>query len=301
MRKVLAMVIVLLFSSLACDAFFPECDGYYTKDSDNMTVAQHVLSINEAIRDKSTLGLLFGLSGYNDPTRSETTQFYQVRYKNTVYDRWLFSVQGGSLQYLSKTMPLFSGNAVYTSPSGFRLETSADKNIVETFVCFDNDVSVATLFACADIPVSQKLTAIAGADSRSFSDGNERAGLVAKVILLLPIEGLSLQAWHRQFRDTKNDSIGYFNPETINFQRLLISYRRGLMKGVRLSIKTGPGLQQVNNDSKTNTIYFESGLEKKIRTGLSFTVNYIYTDSFIDNSLLSYKINIINCNIVYSF
>jgi hypothetical protein len=198
-------------------------------------------------------------------------------------------------------MPVYDGNAVYTSSGGFRLETTIDKSIVDTFICFDNDTSVTTLFVSADIPIYQSFMVIAGADSRSFSDGNERTGLLGKGILTLPVDGLSLQVWHRQFRSSKTDTVGYFNPETINFQRFIVAYRRGLVKGIRMSIKAGPGLQQIDSDSRTDTVYFEGGLEKSVRSGLSFKLSYIYTDSFIDNNLLSYKINIINCNFSYFF
>ncbi|MCB4791888.1 MAG: hypothetical protein LHV68_08370 [Elusimicrobia bacterium] len=301
MRKVIVATSILLFLSVMCDAFFPAYEGYYAKDSDNLFVEQHIFSINDALRKHSTLGLLFGYSGYNDSIRSQSTQSYQLKYTNKAYDRWLFSLQGGSLQYLKRSMPLFGGNAVYTTPGGFRFETTVDKTIVDTFICFDNDISVTTLFASLDVPIHKKFVAIAGVDSRSFSDGNERTGLLLKGILFLPPEGLSLQVWHRQFRNTNINAIGYFNPETINFQRYIAAYRRGLVNGVRMSIKAGPGSQQVNNDNRTDTFYFESGLEKIVQEGLSFTIKYIYTDSFIDNNLLSYKINIVVCNLSYLF
>ena len=301
MSKLIVTAFILLFLSSACNAIFPTYEGYYAKDSDNLFVAQHVLSLSEPLKNDSMLGLLFGYSMYNDSIRSESSQLYQLKYSNKVYDRWAFSAQGGSLQYLNKSMPVFSGNAVYTSPDGFRMEATVDKAIVDTIICFDNDVSVVTSFVSADIPVYKWFVAILGADARSFSDRNERTGLLLKSVFILPVDGLSLQAWHRQFRDTNINTIGYFNPETINFQRYIIAYRRGLFNGIRMSIKTGPGFQQVNNDDRTETFYFESGLGKNIEAGLSFTVNYIYTDSFIDNNLLSYKINIVVCNFAYTF
>ena len=81
-----------------------------------------------------------------------------------------------SLQYLDKSMLVFNGNAVYTAPGGFRLETSIDKSILDTFYALDNDISVFTWSESADIPICKKFILITGGDSRSFSDGNERTG-----------------------------------------------------------------------------------------------------------------------------
>jgi hypothetical protein len=301
MKIIILTAISLMCASLAFAELYPEFEGYYTKDSDNMTEAQNVLSVNDLIGKKTAVGLLAGFSNYTDPTRSEFTRSYQLRYTNAALSRWSVTAQAGMLEYLKTSMSVYSGNAVYEHPGGFRLETTIDKSLLDTFAAFDNDISVTTLSSTADFLLTNKITLIAGADSRSFSDGNERLGLIAKGILMLPIEGLSLQVWHRQFRDTKLDPGGYFNPVTINFQRYLLSYRKGLIKHIRLSIKAGPGTQQVNDDQRTNTVYLEAGLEKNIRAGLSFSASYIYTDSYIDNSLLSYKINILSCKFTYIF
>jgi len=301
MKIIILTAIALLCASSAFAEFYPEFEGYYTNDSDNMTEAQNVLSVNDFIGKKTAVGLLAGFSNYSDPTRTENTQSIQLRYTNAALSRWSLSAQAGMLEYLKRSMSVYGGNAVYEHPGGFRLETTVDKSLLDTFAAFDNDISVTTLSSTADFPLSNKITLIAGGDSRSFSDGNERLGLIGKGIFLLPVEGLSLQVWHRQFRDTKLDSDGYFNPVTINFQRYLLSYRKGLIKHIRLSLKAGPGTQQVNDEQRTNTIYLEAGLEKQIRSGLSFSASYIYTDSYIDNSLLSYKINILSCKFTYLF
>src|SRR5664279_2571907 len=269
MKPIFSLTFALLLSSLAYGAYFPEFEGYYTKDTDNMTIAQNILSLNYMEANRSTLGLLAGFSDYYDPARHENTRSYQVRYTDASLKGWSFSAQGGALEYLNRTMSVYAGSAIYSAPGGFRLETNIDKSLLDTFSAFDNDISLTTVSSNADLPLSKNLVLIAGGDLRSFSDGNERLGLIGKGIYMLPIEGLSLQVWHRQFRDTKPDTTGYFNPVTINFQRYLLSYRKGLFNHIRLSVKAGPGTQQVNNDPGTNTFYLEAGLEKALRQGLS--------------------------------
>lgn len=300
MKKMVIAVLALVCASGASRAVETSYDGYLSRDSDSMAIAHHTLALRTPMGPIVTAGASLGFMNYADKTRSENAYEGQMLCE-AAWPRWTAAVRAGILHYLDTSLPVFGASAVYNGPREFRLEASVDRSLVETFPSLDTDVSVTTLFAAADIPMHPRFLLIAGADERDFSDGNRRMGLLAKGIYSLPLEGLSVQVWHRQFGNSARGATGYFNPAAINFQRYIMAYRKGLGKGVRLMVRTGPGSQEYTGAGRTGTFYFEGGVERRVRSGLSCTAQYQYADSAIDNTLLNYDIHIFSGTITYRF
>lgn len=275
-------------------------DGYLSRDSDSMAITRHTLSLRTPLGTAVTAGALAGFMAYADDARSESASTGQILCE-AAWPRWTVALRAGVQNYLEASLPVFGATAVYSGPREFRLEASVDRSLVETFACLDNDVSVTTAFAAADIPLHPRFLLVAGGDERDFSDGNRRWGLVGKGIYFLPIDGLSVQVWHRQFGSSARGATGYFNPAAINFQRYIAAYRKGVGKGVGLMVRAGPGSQAYTDAERTATFYFEGGVEKRARAGFSFTAQYQYTDSAVDNTLLNYDIHIFSGSLTYRF
>ena len=301
MYKYLVACIISIIVAVPGQAVQPEYKGYFSQDNDNTIVQKHLLSLSRETGAASSVGIVAGLGRYSELLRTENTYSFQGRFKVEPAEYWSLAVQGGVLRYGSASLPLFSAAGVYEVPHAVRVEINAEHDVVDTLACLDDHTMASMLGAYADVPLLEHFLLVGGGDVRAFSNGNNRFGLLGKAIVELPVDGLTLQVWHRQFRNSSENTVGYFNPATINFQRYVLSLKKRIYSALRVTVIGGPGSQQVNTDTRTGTVYFEGRLEQNLASGLSFKINYIHSDSSIDNGLLSYKINIWGATFLYAF
>jgi hypothetical protein len=183
----------------------------------------------------------------------------------------------------------------------FRAELYAGEEPVETRLSLSRGITLASAGIGIDIPVIKNVLLVAGGDARRFSDGNERNGIILKGIYETPVEGVSLQVWHRDFRDSEENGNGYFNPRSMDYQRCIVSFRRRIHGAWKAFVQTGPGLQRVNGENATGTFLFQGTVEGPVAGGLALKLGYISADSAYDDSLLGYRYNTLSAGLSCQF
>lgn len=301
--RITTMLLIFLFLITAplVQAYF-EFNSSFFKDTDNLVTLMNEIGYKSELGKNSFAGIFAGYSSYNSPTYSKQSTLLRCSYDKKINDKLGLSAGFGGNDFNDGQgfFPFYNTNMTYAQTNNFRIEASLEHNLIETAISIENKTTLTTGSLFFDFPVYRKIILTAGTLASSFSDGNYRQGIVIKGIFPLFWEGTSLQLLDKTFNNSKTDTTGYFNPTRIEFQRLLFSARKAY-KGFRLYFLAGPGLQKIDEEDYTNTLYLETSIEKYITEYYKAGFYFVYSDSAYDLELLRYNFTMLRFQVSHPF
>jgi hypothetical protein len=191
-------------------------------------------------------------------------------------------VQGGAGYYGDWRTGLWSGDATYRPFDRLAVEVSAGREVVENFASFDRNIVMDRASVGAEYGLTHRATLAGLVYGQRFSDANERLGTVGRFGLVLSETiGLSAQLRVRHFKSSRDDVVGYFNPESFQEEKLVFVLRRWLNPVWRIEVLGGPGIQTINPGERSGTSLIEAGVSGRWRGCLSSSVTLGYSDSAV--------------------
>jgi hypothetical protein len=154
---------------------------------------------------------------------------------------------------------LLIADVSYSAPitDTFSYETFFFRDWVETRNSLTNGISHNYYGGSLEKRVATDWTVIGLLAQQKFSDSNIRNHLRAKVIYdLLPEQGINLQLRHRQYRNSHDVTVNYFNPNEYDENMAVVGWRKKV-QGWQLSGVAGLGRQKINDDPYTTTQLLE--------------------------------------------
>ncbi len=156
--------------------------------------------------------------------------------------------------------PVLGALAVDWNPTGlWRLEASAERDLVDTVVAVRNRTRMDTGTVAVDLALHPAVTVVAAVGHSSFNDGNDRLHRIARVIW----SPAQWQWVNLQLRAKRADSdasgIGYFNPRRLEEYEAQIRLA-GSPFGDRwvVSLLAGAGQQRINAGDPSSIYSLES-------------------------------------------
>jgi hypothetical protein len=154
---------------------------------------------------------------------------------------------------------LFIADVTYSAPitKTFSYETFFFRDWVETRNSLTNGISHNYYGGSLEKRIASDWTIIGLLAQQKFSDSNIRNHLRGKIIFdLLPEEGVNLQLRHRQYRNSHEVTVNYFNPNEYDENMAAMGWRKKV-QGWQLSGLVGLGRQKINDDPHTTTKLLE--------------------------------------------
>ncbi len=140
-------------------------------------------------------------------------------------------------------------------------EMSFERNIVDAFLAVENRITVDSYSVSLDIPLTQQVTAVAAALYQSFSDDNNKTGIVLKGIYSSKdITGLSVALVYKQ-RLSSFSSPFYFSPDKQQQLYLEAVYAKAVLSEnfvFRSSVSAGS--ETINDSFDNDMMAFEFSL-----------------------------------------
>jgi len=181
---------------------------------------------------------------------------------------------GGVSQVGDRTRAVFEAtwNVRLSQTGGFEL--IGQRDFVESSAALDAGTMTNFVGASVDYTIADRLTLIALGGLQYFSDDNRRDHLRARVIyVLLPEQGLSVQAKVRAYESSNATSAFYFNPENYREADIGLRLRRSVGNW-RLLAAAGGGKEEINRSVENRTYYVEARAERRFADGVSLVLSY---------------------------
>jgi hypothetical protein len=172
------------------------------------------------------------------------------------------------------------------------LDFIASADLVETPVAIDRGIGYTFAALGAEQRLGDRFTATALGGIQSFSDGNSRTHLRARLIFLAwPDEGITAQLRYRRYASREADVGGaYFNPDTYQ-QWLAVGAIRKRHAGWILSAALGAGRERSSGIDSRAAYLAEARAEGPIGGGARLLVSAGYHRSagFVDSPDYAYR------------
>jgi len=163
--------------------------------------------------------------------------------------------------------------------TGLSYEAFFFRDWVETKNSLNNGISHNYYGGSLEQKLAKDWTVIGVLAQQKFSDDNIRNHVRAKLIYdVLPEQGINLQARHRQYRDSHEATVNYFNPNEYQEDMLAVGWRRKYQNW-QLSGVMGLGRQKINDDPMTTTKLFELEALSPIQNKVFLRTKLGYSDS----------------------
>ena len=176
---------------------------------------------------------------------------------------------------------------------GTALDLSASADLVETPKALDRGIGYTFAAAGIEQQFGERFTATGLAGWQSFSDGNSRVHLRARLIwLALPDDGVTLQLRYRQY-STREDDVGsaYFNPDEYR-QWLGVAAIRRRYAGWVLSGALGAGQEHSTGSGSQASYLAEARAEGAVANDVRLVLRagYYRSAGFIDSPDYAYRL-----------
>lgn len=176
---------------------------------------------------------------------------------------------------------------------GTAVDLTASADLVETPKALDRGIGYTFVAAGVEQQFGERFTATGLAGWQSFSDGNARAHLRARLIwLALPEEGITLQLRYRQYSTREADVGGaYFNPDDYR-QWLGVAAIRKRYAGWVFSGALGAGQEQSTGVGSHPSYLAEASCEGPIAGNVRLVLHagYYRSAGFIDSPDYAYRL-----------
>jgi hypothetical protein len=154
------------------------------------------------------------------------------------------------------------------------------------------------------VPIENRIlpnwTLIGFLGQQKFSDDNSRTHFKAKLIYdFLPEQGINLQLRHRQYHDSADLTVNYFNPKNYQEDMLAIGLRKRLSSW-QLSGLFGLGRQKISEDPQTTTKLVEFEAISPITNSLFLRAKAGYSESAGFNGP-NYKYQYLQSDLIFKF
>jgi hypothetical protein len=202
-------------------------------------------------------------------------------------------VEAGVARVSGRLRPIGDATWRLTPALGTAVDLTASADLVETPKALDRSIGYTFVAAGVEQQFDERFTATGFAGWQSFSDGNARAHLRARLIwLAVPEQGITLQLRYRQF-STREDDVGgaYFNPDVYR-QWLGVAAIRKRNAGWVLSGALGAGQEQ-STGVDSHPSYLAEARAEGLITGdlrLVLRVGYYRSAGFIDSPNYAYRL-----------
>jgi hypothetical protein len=189
-------------------------------------------------------------------------------------------------------------SASITSTTNYEVFFNRDR--VETQNSLLNGVSYNFYGGAIENRILPNLTLIGFLGQQQFSDDNSRTHFKAKLIYdLFPNQGINLQLRHRQYHDSSDLSINYFNPRNYQEDMLAIGLRERIASW-QLSGLAGLGRQKISEDPQTTTRLVEFEAVSPIANRIFFKAKAGYSESAGFNGP-NYKYQYLQGDLIFAF
>ena len=257
---------------------------YFSADNDDLHTLKTDLMIGRRFSGSHALSLILQIQHFSQRDRDLGMRGLQGRYDGRFGDALSFALQAGPADYGDWRTTLSYGQIVYRPADRFRMELSAGREAVETFVSFDRQITLTSVSLGVDYSLNRRIALVGVLYGQRFSDNNDRRGGIAKTVVVLSEQiGLSAQARLRFFESSRNDVEGYFNPSHFREEQLLLNLKRALKPDWRFEALTGPGYQNISGGDNGATWIVEGRLSARWIGCLSANALLGYTTSSISN------------------
>lgn len=172
------------------------------------------------------------------------------------------------------------------------VELIAAGDLVATQKAIDRAIAYGFFAASVEQTFAERFTAIGLAGYQTFTDGNDRVHLRARLIWqAVPEYGLNVQLRWRQFDSRKDDVEGaYFNPDRYRQWQVAAGMRRRFGSWLWIGA-LGAGRETINGDDthpvRVAEIRGEGALTDKLRLALYATYNR--STGYVDSPDYSYR------------
>jgi hypothetical protein len=202
-------------------------------------------------------------------------------------------VEAGVARVTGHLRPIGDATWRLTPASGTAVDLTASADLVEAPKALDRGIGYTFIAAGMEQQFGSRLTATGLAGWQSFSDGNARPHLRARLIwLAVPEEGITLQLRYRQYSSRDADVGGaYFNPDTYR-QWLAAAAIRKRHAGWTFSATLGAGQEQAANAESRASYLAEARVETPIAGDVRLVLRASYNRAagFIDSPGYAYRI-----------
>jgi hypothetical protein len=201
-------------------------------------------------------------------------------------------VEAGVVRVSGHLRPIGDATWRLTPLPGTAVDLTASADPVETPKALDRGIGYTFLAAGVEQQFGKRFTATGLAGWQSFSDGNSRAHLRARLIwLAVPEQGITLQLRYRQYSTHDADVGGaYFNPDDYR-QWLGVAAIRKRYAGWVFSGGLGAGQERSTGDGLHASYIAEARGEGPIAgdVRLALRAGYYRSAGFIDSPNYAYR------------
>jgi hypothetical protein len=203
------------------------------------------------------------------------------------------NVEAGVVRVSGHLRPLGDASWRLVPVAGTALDLTASADLVETPKALDRGIGYTFLAAGLEQQFGERFTVTGLAGWQTFSDGNARPHLRARLIwLAVPDDGITLQLRYRQYATRQTDVDGaYFNPEDYR-QWLGVAAIRKRYAGWTFSGALGAGPQFITGAEAHTTYLAQARAEGVIAGNVQLALHASYNQSvgFIDSPDYAYRI-----------
>jgi len=259
-----SLLLVLLISvSALADTDRITSQIFFTKDSDASQQGKIRLKYEHQfhetfLKPRMALGATYWL--LDDPGKSEDIQLYSLGTKLHL-DKLTSAITFSFLRSNINWNPLLFDVQLKWDPSKlWHFELFTSREIVDTVTTLRSNYSVDTYGLSVDYKVLSELTLVGAAFRQRITDGNQRTGLVARVIYSPEkVKWFSTEIKAKQITADFNGT-GYFSPSKVQDLLLLFGLTVSL-KNWTAKLKVGPGVQQIEGAATGSASYGEFKLK----------------------------------------
>jgi hypothetical protein len=207
----------------------------------------------------------------------QTTRYRQASFSEDVRGAlWLYrdqrradlaglDLEAGLVRVAGKTRPVGDVTWRMVPQAGTAIDLMASADLVDTPVALERGIGAVLGAVGAEHQLGERLTITGMAGLQSFSDGNARKHLRARLIwLALPAHGVTLQLRLKGFDSRKADVGGaYFNPDHYT-QSLGVAAMRRRSGHWQLSAALGAGRERSTGNASTGSYLAEARAERTV-------------------------------------
>ena len=202
-------------------------------------------------------------------------------------------VEAGVVRVSGRLRPIGDATWRLVPAPGTAIDLTASADLVETPKALDRGIGYTFLTAGLEQQLSDRFTVTGLAGWQSFSDGNSRAHLRARLIwLAVPEDGVTMQLRYRQYSTSDRDVDGaYFNPEAYR-QWLGVAAIRKRYAGWTFSGALGGGPEYSTGTDSHASYLAEARAEGAIsgEVRLVLRAGYYRSAGFIDSPDYGYRL-----------
>lgn len=203
------------------------------------------------------------------------------------------NVEAGVVRVSGHLRPLGDASWRLVPMAGTAIDLTASADLVETPKALDRGIGYTFLAAGLEQQFGERFTVTGLAGWQSFSDGNARPHVRARLIwLAVPDDGITLQLRYRQYATRQTDVDGaYFNPEDYR-QWLGVAAIRKRYAGWTFSGALGAGPERSAGAAAHRSYLAEVRAEGMVAGNVQLALHASYNQSagFIDSPDYAYRL-----------